>query len=423
MASYSDNVINAHKFAQSQRAHPSVLEDPFYHVPEDSFDAGPGTLLKLERETDTSLYTIPPNLSMSRFLYQSRTRKGSLVPVSAYVLWPYLARPCRNEYYYQVVAWAHGTSGASPECAPSNHKNLWLHFQAPFQLALMCYVVVATDYAGLGVAKDAAGNPIIHEYLTGSAQANDVIYSILAARTAFHKLSTEFVVMGSSQGGSAAWAFAQEMWSRPMAGHLGTIALSPVTQLSLPLDSDVMPLLLLYLTPTLRENYGPFDPSDIFTPEGLQSLDTITTLQGCNSVLFQLESHNILKSGWHQNASIQKYQAANVYGDKLTRGPLLVIAGEDDPIVTIKTVQKAVKATLKLRSSDLEYHRLPNVNHAPVMYAGLRIYIDWINARFADHPIEDPYYAQLAEPVRPVSAQQTEANWLIQPQTEPWQKT
>ena len=202
MTSYSDNTAMAHGFEESYRAHTSVSADPFYSVPKDAGNATAGKLLKVERETNTSLYTIAPNLALSRFIYQSKTSNGSLVPVSALILWPYVARPHHDGC--PVVAWAHGTSGSAAECAPSNIRNLWHHFQAPFQLALLGYVVVATDYAGLGVGTDAFGKHIVHEYITGPAQANDVFYSILAAREAFPQLSKQFVVIGSSQGGSAA---------------------------------------------------------------------------------------------------------------------------------------------------------------------------------------------------------------------------
>ncbi len=259
-------------------------------------------------------------------------------------------------------------------------ENLWHHFQAPYQLALLGYVVVATDYAGLGVATDASGKSIVHEYISGPAQANDVLYSILAAQAAFPELSKEFVVLGSSEGGSAAWSFAQKMACEPLDGHLGTIALSPLTRLlSLPQDESIIPFLLLYLTPTLKANYGPFDPNEIFTLEGVGSLDTLANLQGCNIVLFQLGGHDILKPGWQNNPSVQRYQAANINGGKEIRGPLLAIQGGDDPIIHTPTVETAVTETIeKFPDSQIEYPLLPNVTHASAMYAGLQIYLEWI---------------------------------------------
>jgi len=422
MASSSNVTTNAHNFELSYRAHPSVAEDPFYTIPQNAIDVAPGTLIRVERETNTSFYTLAPNLSLSRFMYQSKTSDGTLVPVSAYVLWPYIAREYGDGL--PVVVWAHGTSGTNDECAPSNIQNLWHHFQAPYQLALLGYVVVATDYAGLGVGADASGKYIVHEYLNGLAQANDVTYSIPAAQKAFPELSKRFVVIGSSEGGLAAWGFAQKLVSEPMDGHLGTIALSPVTRvLNLPKTEAVVPQLLLMIAPSLIANFPAFKPEQI-TPEGQQSLETYVTLKGCNNVLFNIQSTNILKDDWQNNTSVQEYQKIAAVGGKRISGAMLVIQGGVDPIVYPQSVTDAVNETLEADpSAKIEYHLLPNVSHAPAMYAGLQIYLDWIAARFSGQPVKPGFSRFDPQPIRPAAAQQLEANWFIQYETEPWQAT
>ena len=88
-ASLPDNVSLAHAFEINQRATGQDADDPFHTVPPDSQDLPPGTLLKLEPDTDPNLYTIPPGCALSRFTYQSQTPSGTRVPVSAYILWPY----------------------------------------------------------------------------------------------------------------------------------------------------------------------------------------------------------------------------------------------------------------------------------------------------------------------------------------------
>jgi len=423
MASSSNATLEAHNFELSYRAHASVAEDPFYAVPQNASSARPGTLLKVERKTNTSFYTLAPNLSLSRFMYQSQTSNGTVVPVSAYVLWPYIARDYGDGL--PVVVWAHGTSGTNDECAPSNIQNLWHHFQAPYQLALLGYVVVATDYAGLGVGVDASGKRIVHEYLNGRAQANDVAYSIPAAQEAFPELSKRFVVVGSSEGGLAAWGFAEKLVSEPMDGHLGTIALSPVTRvLNLPPTEAVVPLLLLMIAPSLIANYPGFEPDQIFTPEGQQSLETYVALKGCNTVLFNVPSSSILKDGWQDNTSIQKYQEIAAVGGKRISGAMLIIQGGVDPIVYPQSVTDAIDQTLKADpSAQIEYHLLPDVSHAPAMYAGLQLYLDWITARFSRQPVKPGFSRHDPQPVRPASAQQLEANWFLQNETEPWQAT
>ena len=423
IATEPDAVAQAHAFELTYRAHPSVSQDPFYEIPENVSDTVPGSLLKVERETNTSLYTLAPNLSMSRFMYLSKTSNGTIVPVSAYILWPYIARDYGDGL--PMVVWAHGTSGTNDECAPSNIQNLWHHFQAPYQLALLGYVVVATDYAGLGISKDLAGRFIVHEYLNGIAQAHDIAYSVPAAREAFPELSANFVVIGSSEGGQAAWAFAEKLVSEPMDGHLGTVALSPVTRLlDLPDTVAALPLLLLMLSPGLATNYPEFRSGQIFTDQGQQSLQTYVRLKGCNTVLYNLAATGILRDGWRENHAVQEYQRAAEVGGKRIRGPLLVIQGGADPIVYPPSVTDAVNRTVEVnRSASIQFHMLPNVSHAPAMYAGLQVYLDWIAARFSGQELEAGPSRSDPRPVRPASAQQIEANWFIQNQTAAWQAT
>lgn len=161
--SLSNEVRESLEFEKSNLAQGSVLNNTFYDAPHEVAETPPGTLLRVEKDVNTAEYLLPPTTALSRFVYQSETLGGSKVPVSAFVLWPYSPRSQPDGY--PVVAWAHGTSGFDANAAPSNHKNLWQHFLAPYQLALQGYVVVGTDYAGLGIKKYASGKTIIHEYL------------------------------------------------------------------------------------------------------------------------------------------------------------------------------------------------------------------------------------------------------------------
>jgi hypothetical protein len=191
-------IVNALQYEESTWATVSVYEDDFYKVPSNSSSAPAGTLFKAET-AHPRFYELPPATSLSRILYQSINLDGELVPVSGYVLFPY--SPRRNgDGSLQVVGWAHGTSGLFPESGPSHLRNLWQHYLAPFPLALQGYVVVATDYAGLGLPRDAHGNEIVHEYLAAPAHANDILYAVEAARKAFPELGKRFVTMGHSQG-------------------------------------------------------------------------------------------------------------------------------------------------------------------------------------------------------------------------------
>lgn len=144
-----NNVNLAARFERTNWAGSSVAEDTFYDPPSNSSYLPPGSLLSVDSKTNTSLYTLPPSVALSRILFQSETINGSSVPASAYVLWPYFPREdpkCPGKF--AVVGWGHGTSGCLGECAPSHIRNLWYQYTAPYQLALQGYVVVAPDYAG-----------------------------------------------------------------------------------------------------------------------------------------------------------------------------------------------------------------------------------------------------------------------------------
>lgn len=224
-----------------------------------------------------------------------------------------------------MVTWAHGTSGVYNECAPSNNRNIWHQFQLPYQLALNGCAVVATDNAELGLGRDGNDRPIVHGYPARPAHANGLFYSIAAARTAFSTLSNDNVVVGSSQGRVAAWAFAEKAcfrahdwtsrnrcfasgstWSRPSFGHSHHHITSYTTCTSLRSSSI-----------STRAKYLLQRECKIF--------DVFRILRGYTTLLFKLSSGmKIPKSGWHENETIQQYQKSAATGRKAFKGPLFV---------------------------------------------------------------------------------------------------
>ena len=357
-------------------------------------------------------------------MYQSQKSDGTLVPVTAFILWPYTARSHPDGY--PVVAWAHGTSGVNVECAPSNMKHLWHDFQVLFQLTLNGYVVVASDYAGLGIDKNAEGRAIAHEYLTGPAQGNDILFSVKAAFESFEELSKEFVIIGSSEGGQAAWAAAERLRESPslLEGHLGTIAISPLTRLlSLPKEGWVIPLLLVMLVPGLCQMFPDFKPEDVLTEKGVATLKTYRDMNGCNTLLFQLPGgHDILKPDWSSNPHVQRYQDVAVIGRRQVRGPLLIIHGDSDPIVSTDSVTEGVEALAECSSfAHISYHILPHVSHVPAMYASQTIWMDWIADRFSKKPLSLGLHRHIAKPIRPARGHLKETNWNVENATEAWQ--
>ena len=134
--------------------------------------------------------------------------------------------------------------------------------------------MVGTDHAELGLGRDGNDRLVVQEYLTGPAHANDLFNSSAAARTAFLNLSHVYVLIGSSQGRGAAWAFAEKLASEPMNGHLGIVVLHLVLRLlGLPLVIPIITPIIILLAPGLIAKLLNLNSSEVFTPEAMVHLD------------------------------------------------------------------------------------------------------------------------------------------------------
>ena len=408
---------------RSKWATGSVSNDPFYTLPpsDTATAAQPGSLLKVERKTDTSVYTIPPATALSRILYQTRSLQGAAVPASAFVLWPYCARKLPDGSL-PVICWAHGTSGIFAEQAPSHLCGLSYQFSGPFVLALQGYVVVGPDYAGLGVSRTANADPVRHEFLANPAHADDLFYAVEAAQEAFPQLSKKFVVMGHSQGGAAAWSAAQRQANKPVDGYLGAVAASPVTDFSkLPSTGPLLGLLVASVAHTIAGLHLDFNHRDILTDEGARRWNLYLQLGAGVGVLFELLlGIELLKPDWRTNFHIQEFVRKTANGGKKILGPLLVLQGLSDTNIDPFTTTEGVRDTRNAYpESQLRYITYPGVTHVPLLYASQRVWLDWIAERFACKPVEPEYSSQVASPELGQEQYQSEVNWIVQKPGEP----
>ncbi|KAL8940793.1 MAG: hypothetical protein Q9216_002619 [Gyalolechia sp. 2 TL-2023] len=413
---------------RSDWANGSVEEDDFYRVPENSSNLPAGSLLKLETNTNASLYTLPPETALSRILFQTKDFNGSLIPASAYIQWPYSPR-IQPDGTYPVIAWAHGTSGAFPACAPSHIRNLVYEFAAPFPLALNGYVVVAPDYAGLGVSETASGRRILHQYLASPATANDLFYAVEAAQTAFSMLSKNFVVMGHSQGGGAAWAAAERQATTPVEGYLGTVAASPVTNFTENLELGAA---LLGTEATLAASgyeatlimqgltsvFPDFNITTVLTPEGARRLNVLGKVQGCNSAgagLLTNQPVSLIRPDALGGGYVGAFQTLVGSGGKTMTGPMLVLQGTGDTQVPAPVTTKYVNLTSTMNpEAAIEYITYEGVAHFPTMYASQRDWLRWIEDRFAGKESGVSRTIERKQALPPLNYQ-ADLNWYLQP--------
>ncbi|KAL0258265.1 hypothetical protein SLS55_007438 [Diplodia seriata] len=435
----ANNVEIALNFERSNWATPSVTDDPFYHLPSNinwTSSIPAGTVFAVENVTNTSLYTLPAAVSLSRIIYQTTTINGTKIPASAYVLWPYLPRTFPNITGLPVIGWGHGTSGVVSECGPSHIRNLWYQFAGPYTMALQGYVVVAPDYAGLGISTikpapssasadpsssysssyqkeeeeegaASADNPnrILHPYLSNPSHALDILHGVRAAQAAFPALSAHHVVVGHSQGGGAAWSAAAAVAKAPPSafpGYLGAVAGSPA-----PSGANYLALLnapgaatlalAAYVAWGIRALYPEVAPGELFTPAGLARFELLRELGGCSSVATELFDGNAsvgdtewvrpdVAGHWAARAFAK---ATDYVGEDVGGAPLLVLQGTEDPVVVpAQTAESARRACGANPESAVEVVTFEGVTHVPVMYAGQRVWLDWVEDRFRGVPVE-----------------------------------
>jgi hypothetical protein len=174
-----------------------------------------------------------PDVRAWRILYRSETLAGQPVAVSGYVLAPAASGANRS-----VIAWAHESVGSADSCAPSAtvaarlarpadavQQSVVDQFRAWLALG---YVIVATDYQGLGT-------PGPHPYLVGEVEGRNVLDSIVAvSQLAGAGAGTRALAYGVSQGGQAAlWAGQLAATWSPAVQLVGIVSIAPLSEADL----------------------------------------------------------------------------------------------------------------------------------------------------------------------------------------------
>lgn len=131
---------------------------------------------------------------------------------------------------WPVVVWAHGTTGAADQCAPSRNVLNGLEKDLIVALIKKGYAVVAPDYEGLG------NDSVPHPYLNLTSAAQSILFAVQEVNKKYANLSKDWSVIGWSQGGHAALAAAE--FNQALTGYdfKGTVAIAPASYLAETLD-------------------------------------------------------------------------------------------------------------------------------------------------------------------------------------------
>jgi hypothetical protein len=211
---------------------------------------------------------------------------------------------------------------------------------------------------------------------------------------------------------------------RPTQGYLGTVAGSPVTNITTQMLSNPNSLILAkFIIQTLESIFPEFSPSDMLTEHGVKLYHLSQELGACNSAEFQLFANpqEWLRPDWINSWYIPAYVNLTAAGGHPISGPMLVLQGTSDPAVNYTITTAAVKTTCGLYpESQIEYAVVEGASHVPALYASQQIWLEWIADRFAGVHAGEGCSRRNFTSLRPVGTYQAELAYYLQVALEPY---
>lgn len=381
-AAQADDVLpKSRAEALAMEARDALPLTGFYDPPNPLVAAPPGTLIRSEPFAG---YDLPKGATAVRILYHSRALSGQDVAASGVVLIPAGAPPKGG---WPVIAWAHGTSGVARMCAPSLMKDVEYGEEGLMPMVAAGFAVIATDYAGLGT-------PGPHQYDNKIPQANDVVYSIPAARAAVPDLGRKWVAIGHSQGGVAAWGVAEFEAKHDDPTYAGAISVAGDMSYEAYMAHDaetfdaITDMYWPYTAFGIKASYPSFDVSRMLAPPALARYADVTT-KGCwyygYAALAEIGRQRAVRRGFDQLPEVRRYQRDSRSANKPIRGPLLVLAGDDDKSVAIANIAAGVRQACKM-GLPIEYIHRAGLDHDPLMQQTTPDQLAWVRDRLAGKP-------------------------------------
>jgi pimeloyl-ACP methyl ester carboxylesterase len=345
--------------------------DAFYAPPDPLPKAKPGTLVRAQP------MNAPDGAQAWRVLYHSRAVNGRDIVVSGVVVVPDGDAPKGGR---PVVTWAHGTTGLADVCTPSKGPDAAKRIAGVNDYVAAGYVVVATDYEGLGP-------PGLHPYLVGESEGRSVLDAVRAAR----RLKTahagrNVVVAGHSQGGHAALA-AGELAAdyAPELHVLGVVAVAPAADLEVILPAaGALPGATGFLVMGV-EGFNAAYPKagfeDLLTPEAVKTARIVDEKCGGDVVAaFRGAGDTIVAKNPLDVPAVRKVIHLNSAGNRPAGAPVLVVQGDADTLIVKPLTDAFVKKACALGDS-IDYRVYPGAGHGPVIVAAIHDIVGWVADR------------------------------------------
>lgn len=338
-----------------------------------------GQLIAADPVVDT-----PGGMQAWRVRYWTTGDSGRPQEVTGMVVAPREAMPAQPR---RVIAWDHGTSGVSNQCAPSNSPGFWQ--QAGIEAVKRGYVLVAPDYPGLGSAG-------VHPYLVGQPTARSTLDAVRAAsQIAGAATGRSFAVWGESQGGHAAlWTGQLARSYAPDLNLVGVAAAAPPTDLIGNLRQGSDPSVRAFLTAFTAYSWSRYYGAPLSSLGGRQTQGIITRLSENNCVtldskpklgtiigitVLRRNLRNVDLGGikpWSTYARNNSVDAGRIHV------PMLIAQNPKDVIVAPAVTRQFARHACTLRKR-VRWIDINGKGHQTSATDTAAVTLDWIDNRFA----------------------------------------
>jgi pimeloyl-ACP methyl ester carboxylesterase len=355
-----------------------------YDVKASEIPGKPGTIMRVWPLTGGG----PSGSEAFRILYRSTSPAGKPIAVSGAIYFPSGAPPVGGRH---VLAWAHPTTGVVRSCAPSlipdNAGLIW----GLADMLAQGYVVVATDYPGLGT-------PGIHPYLIGDSEARSVLDSVRAARNLPKTGATNrFVVWGHSQGGQAA-LFTGQIAARyaPELKLVGVAAAAPATYLVELFDADKNDATGKELTAMALYSWSKLyhqpiakvvepDAMRVYERMARACIESVPEFEALSKAERPLQRERFLKINPTKVEPWRSIMLRNTPGQAPAGAPVFLAQGLADTTVP-PHLTKRFGAALCAKGTRVRFVVMPGVTHTFAAKDSVRVALKWMAARCRGAP-------------------------------------
>jgi alpha-beta hydrolase superfamily lysophospholipase len=356
--------------------------DRFYQPDPLPATAKPGDILRSD-----PLAGAPVGAAAWRILYVSTDLDGRPIAASGVVIAPVGTPPAGGR---GVVAWGHSTTGVAANCAPSKVEDVFSTILGLAPLLGDGYVVVASDYPGLGVA----GPP---SYLVGLSEGRALLDGVRAAgRLPQAAAGRRYALWGQSQGGHAALFAGQIAPSyAPDLQLVGVAAASPPTDLTTIIKADLGSpagnIIASYALWSWSRLYG-VPLRGVVADQALPVMERVAS--HCAQTLGDQISISIDEAKFDGSILVADPATAKPWHELLSRNtpgqapihaPLYIVQGDADKIVPPLVTAAFVEALCK-RGETVQFAMVAGRGHMTAGEDAAAAAAAWIRDRFQRSP-------------------------------------